>query len=501
MSISILQVPAFELQQQLAAGELTSVRLVKELLDQIDRHNTKGMCLNAIISVLDRDLALQTAELLDEERAQGKVRSDLHGIPIIIKDCIVTGPELGMPTTVGSHVFSRMQPRRNAQLVKQLINGGLIILGKGNLTEFCGLKSNDTPIGWSAYMGQTLSAHRRPDLKEEDQPTCGGSTSGPATSIAAGLCPLGIGTETAGSTVYPASCCGLYGMKLTPGIVSTDGVFKLSESFDGIGVLARTPYDLALLSGIIMKKEARSRLSRGGLISRMTESWPDFAVGVVANTWGVPHATEKWSREEVKAAYENVVHVLRSKGSKVLYPLDLAGGHNLNVGEDNLGTVAYYEFPEKLKEFLTNFEHDSNLESLADVIRWNDEHMEISLPTPYSTQTELIKSRDSNMTEFRRRKVCLELRRLALVEGVEKIMLENGLDIVLAPSDSTLVSYAACARWPIATVPLGRLSGVGQPFGLFVLAGAEREEVLLRFMSLFEQTFPPPQGAIHPFDG
>ncbi|KAI8965480.1 amidase signature enzyme [Daldinia sp. FL1419] len=499
MATSILQASAVELQRRLAAGELTSVRLVEEFLDQIERHNSKGMRLNAVISVLDRDLALEIAKRLDEERRQGNIRSSLHGIPIIIKDCIVTGPELGMPTTVGSHCFAGLRAKGNAQLVNQLIDGGLIILGKGNLTEFCGLKSKDTPIGWSAYIGQTLSAHRIANLKDEDQPTCGGSTSGPAVSIVAGFCPLGIGTETAGSTVYPASCCGLYGMKLTPGSVSTDGVFKLSESFDGIGVLARTPADLPLLIDIIAKKGVVSE-APNTLTERMEESWSGLGVGIVPGDWGVAHAVEKWNREEVKSAYDNVPLILEGKGAKVIYPLDITPGNILSVGNDNLGTVAYHEFPEKLKEFLENFERGPDLESLADVIKWNEEHRDIALPSPYNTQTELIRSRDNNMTEHRHREVCDILRRAALEKGVGKAIEDNGLNIILAPSDSILVSYAAWARWPIGTVPLGRLDGFGQPFGLFALACSGKEDILLRFMALFEKTFPSPLGATCPFE-
>ncbi|KAI1802506.1 amidase signature enzyme [Daldinia bambusicola] len=501
MLTSTLQASATILQRQLEAGEVTSIRLVEEFLDQIEKHNSNGMRLNAVISVLDRNLALETANCLDEERKNGKIRSSLHGIPIIIKDCIVTSPELGMPTTVGSHCFAKMRATGNAQLVNQLIDGGMIILGKGNLTEFCGLKSKDTPIGWSAYMGQTLSAHRLPNLEDENQPTCGGSSSGPAVSIAAGFCPLAIGTETAGSTVYPASCCGLYGMKLTPGSVSTEGVFKLSETFDSIGVLARTPADLALLAEIVMKKEVLPETAPYGLVSRRVGSWEGLGVGIVPSDWGVAHTAEKWRREEVKSAYENVPLVLTSKGTKITYPLnDIADGNTLSIGADNLATVAYSEFPGKLKEFLANFEHNPDVESLTDVIKWNKEHCHIALPDPYNTQTELIKSRDNDMTENRRRELCDMLRHAALENGVEKAMQDSGLDIILAPSDSTLVSYAAWAGWPIGTVPLGRLDKVGQPFGLFALARRGREDTLLQFMFLFEETFPRPPGATSPFE-
>ncbi|KAI1420240.1 amidase signature enzyme [Xylaria sp. FL1777] len=499
MKSPILQCSAADLQQRLQSGELTSVRLVGDFLDQISAHNHDGMCLNALISVLPRSRALETAKRLDDERAQGRTRSPLHGIPIIIKDCIVTDPELGMPTTVGSHVFSKQKATRNAPVVEQFLENGLIILGKGNMTEFLGLKSDNTPIGWSAVGGQTLSAHRNPDFDEKDQPTCGGSSSGSATAVAAGFSPLSIGTETSGSLVYPASCCGLYGMKLTPGSASTEGVFKLSNTFDGLGVLGRTPKDLALLTEIIFNKDRRDILGPKTLASALENpAWGELGIGIVASTWGIPHTMDKWSGSDVKSLYETVPVRLKDLGAKVEYPLDIPDGAALKYGEDSLVTAAYSEFPKRVEEFILNFEDNAGLKSLSDVIRWNDEHPE-ALPAPYITQTELIRSRDSNMSEDRHQEVCRELRRLVVDGDLGKLMKEKGLDIIVAPSDSTLVSYSACAGWPIATVPLGRTESNGQPFGLFILARENREDTLLKFMHLFEASFPPVALPTEPF--
>ncbi|RWA09269.1 hypothetical protein EKO27_g5841 [Xylaria grammica] len=489
MTSATLQCSATDLQRRLRSGELTSVQLVGDFLDQISAHNHNGMRLNALISVLDRSRALETAKRLDDERAQGKTRSPLHGIPVIIKDCIVTAPDLGMPTTVGSHIFSKQTATRNAPVVEQLLENGLIIIGKGNMTEFLGLKSDNTPIGWSAVGGQTLSAHRIPGLDEKDQPTCGGSSSGPATGIVAGFSPLGIGTETSGSVVYPASCCGLYGMKLTPGSAPTEGVFKLSNSFDGLGVLGRTPKDLALLTQIIFDKDRRELFGPQTLASVLDgSSWRDLSIGIVEPTWGVPYALDKWSGQDVKSAYEAVPTRLKGHGAKVEYPLSVPDGTALKCGEDSLITAAYAEFPKRVEEFISNFEENAHLKCLADVIRWNEENPD-ALPEPYTTQTELIRSRDSGMSEGRHEEVCNELRRLVLEGDMGRLMNDKSLDVVLAPSDSTLVSYSACAGWPIATVPLGRMERNGQPFGLFVLARENREDVLLKFMHLFEGTF------------
>ncbi|KAI1302931.1 amidase signature enzyme [Xylaria venustula] len=432
-------------------------------------------------SILDRSCALETARKLDDERAHGKIRGPLHGIPVIIKDCIVTGPDLGMPTTVGSHIFSKQRAIGHAPVVEQLLEDGLIILGKGNMTEFLGLKSNDTPIGWSAVGGQTLSAHRKPEYDEKDQPTCGGSSSGPATAVVADFSPLGIGTETSGSVVFPASCCGLYGMKLTPGSVSTKGVFKLSNTFDGLGVFGRTPKDLSLLTDVIFNKERRNLLGPKALpLGLENMAWEELGIGM-------------------KSQYEAVPTRLKELGAKVEYPLDRPDGSALKFGEDSLVTIAYSEFPKRVEEFILNFDENPDLKTLDDVIRWNEEHPD-ALPAPYTTRTELIRARDSKMSEARHQEVCSELRRLVVEGDLGKLMKDKRLDIVVAPSDSTLVSYSAYAGWPIATVPLGRMESNGQPFGLFVLAREHREDILLKFMHLFEASFPPAALPTGPFE-
>ncbi|KAK5625860.1 hypothetical protein RRF57_001576 [Xylaria bambusicola] len=360
-------------------------------------------------------------------------------------------------------------------------------------------RSDNTPIGWSAVGGQTLSAHRNPDLEEKNQPTCGGSSSGPATAIAAGFSPLGIGTETSGSVVYPASCCGLYGMKLTPGNVSTEGVFKLSNTFDGLGVLGRTHKDLALLTQIILDEERRDALDTQALASiSENSSWLELGIGIVAPTWGVAFALDKWSSSDVKSAYEAVPARLKELGTKVEYPLDILDGAALKYGEDSLITAAYAEFPKRVQEFITNFEKNTALRCLGDVIWWNEEHPE-ALPEPYTTQTELIRSNESKMSEGRHQEVCSELRHLVIEGQLGNLMSKKGLDIILAPSDSTMVSYSACAGWPIATVPLSRMESNGQPFGLFALARENREDLLLKFMHLFERDFAKLAPATEPF--
>lgn len=139
MQNSVLQASALDLQERLTDGSLTSVTLTTLLLDQIDRHNQRGLKLNAVISLAPRDKVLAIARSPDSERSAGVTRSKLHGVPVIIKvvifqlvceyrsrlnlpqDAIVTDISLGMPTTVGSHVFAALKAKRNATLVDKVL--------------------------------------------------------------------------------------------------------------------------------------------------------------------------------------------------------------------------------------------------------------------------------------------------------------------------------------------------------------------------------------------
>ncbi|KAJ5094629.1 amidase-like protein [Penicillium angulare] len=493
MEDSIVFVPAHKLQDKLTTGEITSVQLVQAFLNRIERHNHQGLGLKAVISTCPIDIALNRAKELDDQRRIGQVRSELHGIPIVLKDAILTDPSLGMPTTVGSMVFSTLKAQRNASLVDKLIDAGMIILAKTNMTEFCGLKSKDTPVGWSQYGGQTLSPFREKGLDEKDQPTAGGSSSGSAVCISAGFAPLAIGTETAGSTVYPASVNGLYGLKLSREVIPTDGIFKLSNSFDCIGIMARDPKDLATLFRVLVPFDVPKSGSTSlyPSVTNNSNPWLGLQIGIVDTKWGVHESMSKgkWDLPDVIIKYEVAGQKMGNLGARVVYPFHIPEADILKHDSLTLRDVSYHEFPSQVEEFLQNFHPNEIVKSLEDIIAWNSEHDEKERLNPNSTQTELVASLKAALSPDVHSATVSRLRQLATVDGMEKWMTEYDVEFVLAPSDSTLVSFAACAGCPIATIPLGRLKKNNQPYGFFVLAKGQSEERLLHLMEIFYASF------------
>lgn len=145
-----------------------------------------------------------------------------------------------------------------------------------------------------------MSAYRREGLLEKDQSCCGGSSSGPAVSLAAGFAPLGIGTETGGSNVFPASLSGLYGLTLPHGSVPIDGVCRISKTFDRIGQMARDPRDLDSLFKILVRPDEHLKERPEDEYAVPEDVWGALSIGVLDSEWGTDPASKwKWGSVEV----------------------------------------------------------------------------------------------------------------------------------------------------------------------------------------------------------
>jgi len=175
---------------------------------------------------LDPEYALAQARAADEFRLSGRPIGPLHGVPVGIKDIIDTGD---MPTENGSVLHAGRTPSRDASVVAMLRAAGAVIMGKTVTTEFA-----------TRHPGKTRNPHNPAH-------TPGGSSSGSPAAVAAGMVPLALGSQTGGSTIRPASFCGVYGFKPTHGLIPRYGMFQLSRTMDHVGLFARSIEDIALL--------------------------------------------------------------------------------------------------------------------------------------------------------------------------------------------------------------------------------------------------------------
>lgn len=237
----------------LSKGTLTSERLVQMFLARIDAYDRKGPSLHAVITVNPK--ALETARAMDAERKTKGPRSPLHGIPVIIKDNIDTAD---LPTTGGSVLLEGSMPPDDAFVVRKLRAAGAIIIAKANLSEFA------SGAAHSSLGGQILNPH-------DPTRSPAGSSGGTGASLAAAFAMAGLGTDTGGSVRGPATANGIAGLKTTMGLVSRDGVIPLALSFDTVGPMARTVYDVAALLSVIAGVDAADAATKAGDGRGMTD--------------------------------------------------------------------------------------------------------------------------------------------------------------------------------------------------------------------------------------
>ena len=226
----IFSLSASELAAQLREGEISSVEVCSQYIERIGKFEKDVKAW----SHFNKKLLLEKAAEADEHRISGKPLGVLHGFPVAVKDIIGT---LDMPTECGTTIRKKMNTSQDSEVVNLLKVAGAIIMGKTETTEL-------------AYFhpGKTTNPH---DYKR----TPGGSSSGSAAAVAAYMAPLSIGSQTNGSTIRPASYCGVVGYKPSYGLISRYGILKQSDKLDQVGLFGKSVEDVALLARVLIKKD------------------------------------------------------------------------------------------------------------------------------------------------------------------------------------------------------------------------------------------------------
>ena len=321
-----------DLNVALSKGTLTSERLVQMFLARIDAYDRKGPSLRAVIAVNPK--ALEIARAMDAERKASGPRSPLHGIPVIIKDNIDTAD---MATTGGSVLLEGSIPPDDAFVVKKLRAAGAIIIAKANLSEFA------SGAAHSSLAGQILNPH---DLTRSPS----GSSGGTGAAMAAAFAMAGLGTDTGGSVRGPATANGIAGLKTTMGLVSRDGVIPLALSFDTVGPMARSVYDVAALLSVITgvdAADASTKLGDRRSVTDYTQSLKADALkgarlGIARDFLG--------QDPDVDWVMETALDTMRKQGATIVdvrlpkWLLDAKGEY--------YNAIRYPEFVVQIKEYL-----------------------------------------------------------------------------------------------------------------------------------------------------
>jgi amidase len=291
-------------------GEFTARALAEAYLERIAAVDP---LLGAVLEVNPDALAI--AEALDAERKATGARGPLHGIPVLLKDNVATADR--MQTTAGSLALVGVKPPRDAALVQRLRAAGAVILGKTNLSEWANFRSTRSSSGWSGRGGQTRNPYAL------DRSPCG-SSSGTGAAIAANLAAVGVGTETDGSIVCPASATGLVGLKPTVGLVSRSGIVPISHSQDTAGPMTRTVADAAALLSVLAGVDPSDPATRAGQ-GKAAADYTRFLDknGLEGARIGVARARLFGLSPEADRLTEAAIAVLRARGAVVVDPADI----------------------------------------------------------------------------------------------------------------------------------------------------------------------------------
>ena len=294
--MDLTKLSALELRQKLKDKEVSCVEIVKSHLDKIEKtEDTIGAFLT-----LNGEEAIKSAEGIDKKIANNEQLGSLAGIPIGIKDNIVTN---GIKTTCGSKMLENFIPPYDATVIEKIKNEDGIIIGKTNMDEFAMGSSTET-----SYFKRTANPH---DLERVP----GGSSGGSAAAVASYEVPLSLGSETGGSVREPASFCGVVGIKPTYGLVSRYGLIAFASSLDQIGTFGRNVEDAALMLNTIKGFDRKDSTS-------VSKEEADYTMTTVEGIKGMKLALPKEYFGEgidknIKESVYNAVKVLEGLGAKV----------------------------------------------------------------------------------------------------------------------------------------------------------------------------------------
>ncbi|MFO7692730.1 MAG: amidase family protein [Vicinamibacterales bacterium] len=481
---TIVEASIADMRAAMEQRRVTSRELVQQCLLRIATYEER---LNAVIAVNPK--ALEEAEALDRERAQGKVRGPLHGIPIALKDNIHT---TNMPTTGGALAFEGLVPPYEATLTKNLRDAGAIIIAKTVMTELANWVASGMPGNYSAVGGYGMNPYDpRRDPREatgDGRPVMGTGGSSSGIGTAASFWAANVGTETSGSILSPSSANMLVGIKPTVGRISRYGVIPITADQDTPGPMARSVADAAILLGAL---ESPAPDPNDAATKTCTpppgRDYTKFLnpAGLKGARIGIPRAffyertTPPGASQprgglnpaQVKLMAE-IIDVLKQQGAVIVDPADIpsvvaaeasnnfllwstCGGLDNAKGKDaNCSVVFKYGMKRDFDAWLASLGPAAPVRTLTELRLWNVAHQRAGA-IKYG-QALLDISDEMNVGADRARYQADRDRdiRLSATEGIDAVMKANRLDALLFPGTSS-ASIAAKPGYPTVFVPYG----------------------------------------------
>lgn len=495
----------------LANGHATATGLTEAYLARIEAYDRNGPMLNSV-RALNPD-ALAIAGKLDGAKPSAK--RPLAGIPILLKDNIATGDK--QPTTAGSLALEGARAKGDATIVKLLRNAGAVILGKANLTEFANILAIDMPSGYSSLGGQVKNPYVPALVDDRGIPVVdpGGSSSGSAVAVAAGLCVASVGTETSGSLLHPASRNGIVTVKPTVGLISRAGIVPIAHSQDTAGPMTRTVRDAAMLLNVLAAKDPldpvteRQRRPADYTADLASDAMKGARIGVPSDPddplndcyYGkLPPDGAKLMADVIKVLEDLGAVIVRASMPAVGWmsgPGTIMAVLNRNPLSANKGNpvtqriVFLYELKRDLNLYLKDWATGTDIKCIADIVAFNEANACRAMR--FGQDLFLTANTTRGDLSEREYKLARAMDLLtARTRGMDAYMNQHKLDAVLFPG-ATGAAIAARAGYPSVAVPGGFVSGSDgketpdYPLGVAFAGRAWSEHKLLRLAYAYEQ--------------
>ncbi len=504
-----------EMQRAMEEGRVTSRELVEAHLLRIALYEER---INAVMTV--NASALAQADRLDQERAEGRVRGPLHGIPVALKDNVHT---TDVPTTGGTLAFEGFVPPYDATLTANLRDAGAVIIAKTVMTELANFIANGMPGNYSALGGYGLNPYdprRDPrEGRDDGRPVIGTGGSSSGIGTAASFWAGNVGTETSGSILSPANANMLAAVKPTIGRVSRYGVIPITADQDIAGPMARTVTDAAILLGALEGEAPDPNDPSTSLCEPPPNG--DYTVflnadGLQGARIGIPRASYYDSVQvpgsersrggltpQRRAAMDEAIEILREHGATVVDPADIPSivdpdpANNL-FGPGGRSTVLHYGMKRDFNAWLSSLGGSAPVKTLTELREWNLAHERAGAIKYGQANLDISDALDLEADRARYEADRARDLRLNGEHGVDEVMAALDLDALLFPGSGG-AGLLAKPGYPTVIVPFALIESQQgppmpegfdvrpAPYGVSFAGTACSEPRLLELAFAFEQ--------------
>ncbi len=538
-SFSVVEASIPEIQAALAQKRVTSRELVTQYLERIA---TYDRVLHSLITVNPN--ALKEADERDKERAAGRIRGPLHGIPVALKDNIQT---TDMPTTGGALAFAGYVPPYEATLTKNLRDAGAIIIAKTTLIELANWVAG-APTAMSAYnavAGFGFNPYDpRMDPRESSDGRAvlspGGSSSGAGT--ASSFWAANVGSDTGGSITQPSNQAMLVGLRPTIGRISRYGVIPITADHDTAGPMTRTVADAAILLGVLESpapdpndsatqactpppgRDYTKFLRRDGL--------KGIRIGIPRNFYYDPLPAPNGGRgrsglnPQQAKVMADAIEVLKKEGAVIIDPVEIpsfvtkdpkdnflqwpycSGAEQAKGKDENCSVNFKYGMKRDFNRWLASLGPSAPVKTLTELKQWNVAHAKAGAIKYGQSRIDISDEMDVEADRARNDADVAKDKRLSRTEGLDAVLKANNLDAILTPAANG-ADLAARAGYPLLVVPFGMVPNeqrqnpfpadfhpLPAPFGVGFTGAACSEPRLFQIAYAFEQAtkkrVPPP---------